>query len=224
MGHLLPRLSLQALQSFSQSCTAARRAVRSLPDPVLVALAQVRGLLMFALTHSRSSSEMQLVQAEGLPVRAGPATADRIDALARQIAAVTQGVLQPAARVCWSEAPCHWQDARLQMKLTPLGDAIAATSGCGALQYLLRVAPGEQHWSGHQVRLLLTSHASVCGCVCAHICVHTCPRVPHTAAAHGRVQCNKAARAQKCPAAEHLKMSCECRSQSPRTGGECRES
>ena len=41
---LLPRLSLRALQSFSQSCKAARAAVRGLPDRVLLRLAQVGSL------------------------------------------------------------------------------------------------------------------------------------------------------------------------------------
>lgn len=39
---LLPRLPLQALQSFSLSCKAARAAVLSLPEQKLLLLAQVR--------------------------------------------------------------------------------------------------------------------------------------------------------------------------------------
>ena len=46
--HLLPKLTLKAVHSFSQSCTAARSAVRSLPDAVLLGLAEARTLALLA--------------------------------------------------------------------------------------------------------------------------------------------------------------------------------
>ena len=51
--HLLPLLSLQALQSFSQACKAAITAVSSLPDALLHQLAQVR-------LHLATLSELRL--------------------------------------------------------------------------------------------------------------------------------------------------------------------
>ena len=57
-SHVLPRLPLQTLRSFSQTCVAARAAVSSLPDAVLTQLAQVR--LSYLLSHMLQDAAEQL--------------------------------------------------------------------------------------------------------------------------------------------------------------------
>ena len=52
--HLLPRLSVQALQSLSQCCAAGRRAVRGQIESPLLGYAQVLACMFLGLSNRRS--------------------------------------------------------------------------------------------------------------------------------------------------------------------------
>ena len=123
IGHVLPRLTLHALQSFGHSCAAARLAVWCLPDSVLAQMAQVSRGQACSVKHHVPAAQLTrgCLQAAWLPLSPGTAASLQLDSLAYQHAVVRAGHLQPAAESWWPTSS-GWDDSFVQQ--TSWGDAL----------------------------------------------------------------------------------------------------